>query len=118
MWVAMLYPDVSDIVMFCYYSMNDFGSAIDLYVWNHENGWTYSAIIQFALSVGTVGFYVWVFVARFALGQLDVYTALPQMAAFMATNSVNLGLAVAKYAIIYYETELVYPDCGIFDCLF
>ena len=74
----MFYPLISDIVMFSYYAMYDFGSSVDIYVWNHETGWTYFAIIQFALSVGTIGFYIWVFVARYALDQRLVYEDTPQ----------------------------------------
>lgn len=73
MWALMFYPNVQDIIMFCYYAMYDFGSSVDIYVYDKENGWFYSAVISFGLAVGTIGFYIWVFIARYVLDQTYVY---------------------------------------------
>jgi hypothetical protein len=36
----------------------------------------------------------------------------------MSTNAINFLVPISKYIIIWYEGELGYGDCGIFECLF
>ena len=62
-WIFMVYPNVQDLVMFGYYAFYDFGSTIGIYVEDHENGWTIFAIAQAVLSLITLGYYIYIFVA-------------------------------------------------------
>ena len=56
-------------------------------------------------------------VAEYAFN-IDAYSDLTHVVAFMTVNSVNFLVPISKYIIIWYEGELPWGDCGIFDCLF
>ena len=40
MWLALYTPGIYDIVLFILYALNDFGSAMEVYIDDHLSGWT------------------------------------------------------------------------------
>ena len=44
-FAVLCVPGAYDIMLFVYYVMYDFGSSVDIYVEDHENGWTIWAFI-------------------------------------------------------------------------
>lgn len=116
MWMFMFYPTIQDLVLFAYYSFYDFGSSVDIYVEDHENGWTMFAFIQFGMALGTIAYYIYLLVARYALDYSKIFESMEYFIIFCAVNTVNLLVPLAKYAMIYYESELQEDDCGYFNC--
>ena len=53
--------------MLGYYVFYDFGSEIGIYIEDHENGWTFYAILQAIWALSAFGFYIFIFVAEYAL---------------------------------------------------
>ena len=116
LWASFFYPPLQDIALLVYYFVYELiGSTDDVYIENHLNGWTIWAIGEGALSVGTIAYYIYLFIARYTL-DIDVFSDTTYILAFMLTNTVNLVLPFAKYAMIYYESSLPEDSCGIFDC--
>jgi hypothetical protein len=40
MWLALFAPGIYDVVLFIIYALNDFASAVEVYVDEHLSGWT------------------------------------------------------------------------------
>ena len=116
MWLSFFYPPLQDMALLIYYFVYELiGSTEDVYIENHLNGWTIWALGEGALSIGTIGYYVYLLVARYVL-DIDVFSENIYIVAFMLTNTGNLILPLIKYAMIYYESTLDKGDCGVFNC--
>ena len=74
MYSFLYYPPTQDIVLFAFYFFYDFGSATDIYVEDHENGWTFWASIQGGLAVLTVAYYIMLLIMRYVLGITDIFS--------------------------------------------
>merc|ERR1719345_739362 len=70
------------------------------------------------MSLGTIGYYIYLIVARYAFGFDDIFADPIQIVIFMIVNASNLLVPFSKYIIIWYESELEFDDCGVFNCLF
>jgi len=74
------------------------------------------------MALGTIGYYVYLMVAEWALGE-DIYGETMYVIIFFIVNSANLVLPLSKYALIWYESGLEYNDetgemdCGYFNCM-
>ena len=87
-----------------------------MYVEDHENGWTIWASVQFGLSVLTIAYYIMLLIMRYVLGVRDIFSNYIYQIVFAAVNTLNLLVPLSKYAFIYYESDLEWGDCGLFNC--
>jgi hypothetical protein len=115
MWGLLFCPPIYDVVLLGYYFFYDMGSAVDIYVEDHNNGWTYWAVGQGVMAVGTIAYYIYILVARYVLNP-DIFNDMTHNIIFIIVNSINLILPISKYMMIYYESGLTDGDCGFMNC--